>query len=370
MSRGDLGRTGSYIADEKTPVGQLDWKFKAEYGCYSSPVISQGIVYFNSSAGYVYAVNASNGKTHWVFKREAYVGDSPAILDDMLYVSGLDSFLYAINAKTGVEAWRFKAGDMIMSSPAIYAGKAYFGSYDGHLYAVDIRTGKEIWKFKTQGNGQPINSFPEPGHRDPYDYDNLGAIVSDPAISNETVYFSSYDGYLYAIDANTGSEKWKFITNGYPTDPAISNETIYFGSHGSFYALDDKGQVKWKFSTENPKEYYSSAAVTNSIVYFTHSVNHNKSELEQHDQYSYSIYAVTEKTGEVIWESEILSHPHGLTISNKVLYFYGGDSIFAFNADTGKELWKFKTESSRYSEVAISEGKIYFCTEDYLYALK
>jgi outer membrane protein assembly factor BamB len=362
------------MADEKIPSGQLIWKFKANYDCYSSPVISQGIVYFNSSAGYLYAVDSNTGKIRWEFKRENYVGQSAAILNSVLYVSGLDSFLYAINAKTGIEEWRFKAGDMIMSSPAIYDKKVYFGSYDGHLYVLDANTGQEVWKFKTLGNGQPIDSFPNPGKRDPNDYVDLGAIVSDPAISKGVVYFSSYDGHVYALDANTGTEKWKFITNGYPTTPAISNETVYFGSHDSFYALDNKGQVKWEFSIEDSKKfYYSPAAVANDVVYFASFVNHNESNLEQYDQYSHYLYAATEETGQIIWKSEISSSAHWLTISNNFLYFYAGNSIFAFSTDTGKEQWKFEHESGFgvTSEVTISDGKIYFCGEDgYLYALR
>ncbi len=35
---------------------------------------------------------------------------------------------------------------------------------------------------------------------------------SPPAISGGLVYFSSNDGYLHGLDAQSGQEKWKFET--------------------------------------------------------------------------------------------------------------------------------------------------------------
>jgi outer membrane protein assembly factor BamB len=372
-----LERTGFYKTDEKIPSGQLDWKFKSDYGFCSSPVISQRVVYVNCAGGNLYSVGTNSGQTKWVFNREKWVGAAPTIFNNVVYVSGLDHFLYAVNAKTGVENWRFEAGDMIMSSPAISDRKIYFGSYDGFLYALDIDTGQEKWKFKTEGNGQPLNTMPQPDNVGDLDYYfDLGAIVSDPTISTGVVYFSSYDGYLYALDANTGAEKWKFITNGEPANsiPVVSNETIYYaGTDGYFYAIDNNGQLKWKFATEDPIwSSLSSAAVANGMVYFVNSFNHSKSFHEKYDQYSYFLYAVTEETGQMVWKSELPTRVIWITVSNNFLYF--GDSagfVFAFNANTGKEQWKYQAESSIYSEVVISEGKIYFCTEDgNLYALR
>jgi outer membrane protein assembly factor BamB len=52
----------------------------------------------------------------------------------------------------------------------------YIGSFDGRLYALDARTGQEKWSFKTDGE-----------------------VYSSPAVAGGVVYFSSTDGYLYAV---------------------------------------------------------------------------------------------------------------------------------------------------------------------------
>lgn len=361
--RGNLERTGLYDSNEKMTSGQLDWKLKVDNGWLSNPVISQGIVFVNGPGGNFYAVDAKSGESQWVFKRDKYVGSSPAISNHVVYVGGFDHFLYAVNAKSGVERWRYETGDMIISSPVVSDNTVYFGSYDGNLYALDANTGKEKWKYKTQGLDKPFNTSASP------EYEVLGAISSSPALSNGVVYFSSFDGYLYALEANTGEEKWKFNTgDGLTSTPAISNEIIYFGDYkGYLYAIDNKGQLKWKLKTQD-SALVSSATVSNGIVYFTSSLDGP----EYKPQNDYYLYAVEAESSKVLWKSKLSAIVYWLTISNSVLYF--GDKnggVFALDAAKGKELWTFKAESAISSEIVIAEGKIFFCTDDgYLYALR
>ncbi|HEX9110128.1 MAG TPA: PQQ-binding-like beta-propeller repeat protein, partial [Terriglobales bacterium] len=46
--------------------------------------------------------------------------------------------------------WAFKAGGPIVTSPAAADGVVYIGALDGHLYAIDQETGKEKWNFKSR----------------------------------------------------------------------------------------------------------------------------------------------------------------------------------------------------------------------------
>ena len=54
----------------------------------------------------------------------------------MVYVGSNDGRLYALDVETGQEKWRFKTGGPVASSPAIAGGVVYFSSLDGYLYAV------------------------------------------------------------------------------------------------------------------------------------------------------------------------------------------------------------------------------------------
>jgi hypothetical protein len=54
--------------------------------------------------------------------------------------------------------WTFKTEGPIIGSPAIANGVVYIGSIDGNLYAVDQETGKQKWKFKTLASRQVTSS--------------------------------------------------------------------------------------------------------------------------------------------------------------------------------------------------------------------
>ncbi len=56
---------------------------------------------------------------------------------------------------------------------------------------------------------------------DPFDF-----YLSSPTLANGNVYFGSGDGNVYALDAVTGSLKWKFQTGDVVhASPAIANGT-------------------------------------------------------------------------------------------------------------------------------------------------
>ena len=87
----------------------------------------------------------------------------------------------------GTPVSRCWTGYWMNSSAAIADGKVYTGSWDNNLYALDAKTGEEKWRFKTG------------------DW-----VLSTPAAVNGMVYFGSLDGNLYALNARTGRERWRF----------------------------------------------------------------------------------------------------------------------------------------------------------------
>src|SRR6202171_1885733 len=52
------------------------------------------------------------------------------------------------NASSLKLAWSFKTGDAVSASPTVVNGVVYVGSWDGYFYALDADTGSLIWKFQ------------------------------------------------------------------------------------------------------------------------------------------------------------------------------------------------------------------------------
>lgn len=274
-----------YAVDSKT--GKLKWKFKTggeqwsgEIGFLglkpadrymddlwdfflSSPVINPDkqnpSVFFGSSDGNVYALNANTGELKWKFGVKGSFHCSPVLYKNTLYVGSWDANLYAIDITTGKERWKFetvaKTGFKgIESSVAVANGLVYFGARDPFLFALNADTGKLVWKYDAA-----------------YSW-----IISSPVVANDVLYVGTSDTYaLLGLDAKTGKELFKFKANGYVySSPAIAGDTAYFGDFtGNFFAVNTKSLGKeWNsFSTENRKQF-APETLKNNLLDFSYVV--------------------------------------------------------------------------------------------------
>lgn len=228
------------------------WKPAAKYHndlwdyFLSSPALdfqdNGSALYFGSSDGFLYSVNAASGKLNWKFKTGGIIHSSPALRDGKVYIGSWDSKMYAIDAATGNEVWSYETGTKpgmngIQASPALDDGKVFFGARDGYFYALNAETGSLEWKYSAD------NSW----------------IISTAGAKDGVVYVGTSDSYLLlALDGKTGEEKFRFKTSGYVySSPAITGNTIFFGDFtGKMFALDvSSGGKKWKeFMTDSRKE--------------------------------------------------------------------------------------------------------------------
>src|SRR5690348_655921 len=82
--------------------------------------------------------------------------------------------------------WKATLTESIRSSPVLRGDVVYATCLDGCLYAFDAKTGRERWRFQTGA-----------------------AIHSTPSISESLVFTGSDDGALYALDRSSGRQVWK-----------------------------------------------------------------------------------------------------------------------------------------------------------------
>ena len=207
----------------------------------SSPTVLNGVVYFGSGDGNVYALDEASGTPKWKFQTGDVVHASPAIADGALFIGSWDSYFYALDAATGNEKWRFKTGEDpnihnqvgIQSSAAVMDGVVYFGCRDSNLYALDAASGQKKWAFNNKGSW----------------------VIGSPAVKDGKVYFATSDtSTLYALDANSGSAAMSLKYNRWPlfSSPAIAGNMLYMGSHeGKLIAIDLAAQkTAWTFQTD------------------------------------------------------------------------------------------------------------------------
>jgi len=226
--------------------------------------------------------------------------------------------------------WTFKTDGPIIGSPAVANGVVFIGSIDGNVYAVDQETGKQKWKFKTLASRQ---------------------VTSSPAVANGVVYFGGFDGVCYALEAETGKLKWTFLTE---YERRFEAKRLH-GYPPGYQTIPDSWDL-----------YTSSPAIFNGRVYFGSGDG--------------NVYALDAQTGVPQWKFATGDIVHASpAIAGNTLYIGSWDSyLYALDADTGQEKWRFKTGEDSFmhnqqgfqSSPAVADGMVYVgCRDGHLYAV-
>ena len=142
---------------------------------------------------------------------------TPLVADGVMYTTGSWSVVYAIDAASGELLWKydpqvprekaqFFCCDAVNRGVALWEDRVFVGTLDGYLIALNRNTGKVIWKVATIEPGQPF------------------AITGAPRIVGGKVVIGNggaeygVRGYVTAYDGESGDQVWRFYT--VPGDPS------------------------------------------------------------------------------------------------------------------------------------------------------
>lgn len=193
------------------------------------------------------------------------------------------------------------------------------------LYAVDRQTGAERWKLDT-------------------DVQITSALLVDEGI----VYFGADDGKLWAVNAATGHKKWRFeAQKAIRSAPALVDRIMYFGSDdGRVYAFDlETNERLWQFETGGPVQ--CTPAVYRGIVY-----------IASQDQY---LYALRRSNGTQVWRQTLSSsqvYGSPMVERDKVIVA-AGTHLIALDARYGDRRWVF-TAGDLITGTAAAAGRRVF----------
>lgn len=317
----------------------------------------------------IHVVHLSNGdvrpgKLKWKFTNNSRSYSTPTVMYDKVYIGKEDGYCYAIDALNGKVVWKFKTLGAVNSSPAVFNHQVFFGSMDGYYYAVDAQTGRLRWRFKTGGEkklgrkglwGMQPNIF---YMEDPFDF-FISSPVVDGKRNQETVYFGSTDGILYALDAENGRLKWKFATSGaIRSTPCIYEGMVYFGSWDKYvYALDkDSGKLVWKYQTKSDPENHLLEGIQASVT-----ADKGRIFIGSRDGYFYSLDA---KNGSLNWEYSTWPSWIASTsfVQDSIVFLGTSDSFKLIGLDvaTGKEKLSVKTKGYNFSSTTNLQNRLFF----------
>ncbi|GEM_PF-356700 len=315
----------------------------------------------------------TNLELKWAFRANASLVSSPTLVDGVVYFGSMDGYIFAVDAISGDKLWSFKTDYMVKSSVAVVAGKVYTGSDDGKIYCLDAKTGTKVWEVNA--GGIKYNDFSIS-----ITSATFGATIeprSSPVVFKNRVYVGSLDGNLYCINADTGTVIWKVQTGGsIHATPTIFENAIYIPSctpspNGHFYKLDLNGNIVWNLTIPYVLNrtlgagFYLLATPTVApdlgLVFLRNGL--------------YLNYAINASSGEIVWtyrgrynpgtpaqsggvtQKVAMLYTNGLVIFND---FYG---IVALNAKTGQEVWyTWLSRENLGGGLSQSYGRVYTTT--------
>lgn len=122
----------------------------------ASAAVRDGILYFGTEIGAVYALDWQKGEIAWTYAnpdRDQQIDSSPAVSQDKVVIGHGDKQLHAIDRQTGKGLWTVPTRAKIDASPVIAGDKVIVGSNDKQLYLVRLSDGEVLWKHNA---GQTI----------------------------------------------------------------------------------------------------------------------------------------------------------------------------------------------------------------------
>ena len=148
-----------------------------------SPALDEagGIIAVGSEDGGLYAYNALTGENlHWSpFRTDGKVWSTPVLRNGVAYFGSQDGSVYAVSLETGALVWRFDTGAAVVATPLVHKNLLIVGSFDRQLYALGLNDGQPRWQVGA------ANWW-----------------WATPVSSGRAIYAASMDGNVYAVDDN------------------------------------------------------------------------------------------------------------------------------------------------------------------------
>ncbi|HEC76638.1 MAG TPA: hypothetical protein ENI33_05225, partial [Thermoplasmatales archaeon] len=215
-----------------------------------------GTVYFEThgKTSYLYAI-LPNGTLKWKFETEGYVSSTPAIYNNTIYFTDMYGYLYALDFDGNLK-WIFDLKYKSLCNPSV--------DKNGVIYCSTALPGRVNRIYAVYPNGTLKWEWISPfgGSGDTHGF----------AITNDTIYFSTYEGILYALDFD-GNVKWyadlstSYTPSPYSNLPAVGKDgTIWITCnrydrgtgplHAYLYAFTPDGEKKYEIKLVSSEPYY------------------------------------------------------------------------------------------------------------------
>ncbi|MCL7931203.1 PQQ-binding-like beta-propeller repeat protein [Halomonas llamarensis] len=235
-------------------------------------------------------------------------------------------------------------GNPIQSPIIVSDGMVFFSTYEGTLYAVDEHDGSLIWSSDV--------------------FDERGSNI---ALNESLIFFGeglitessrTYGGKVVALNKHTGEEVWSYSTDAFSGIWGITTHAgnVFFSTRNEVYAVDAlSGEERWQLS---PVDFFGGLSSKDGLVYF--------------QERTTDVYALDAVSGEIIFsyksDVEANYNPGGVAIAlheDNFIFTSGNREepfIYSYSID-GTKNWEAPLHGISRSSVVVDDCCIFLGTE-------
>ena len=234
-----VGSADGHIYGLNAATGELRWKVTAAGPVLGAITIDGDKAYVGASDGTFRAIQIQTGEVVWNYTGvKGYVECQPLIDGDNVVFGAWDNTLYALNKHTGKEVWKWTGGltRMHFSPAAVWPvaahRKIFIADPKRALTAINRETGETVWRTyqsqvresigisedreriyaKTMNDSIVCYSAVEDKPKQVwatsvgFGYEHAPSMLME---KEQTVYGSTKEGLLFALDTRSGALLWK-----------------------------------------------------------------------------------------------------------------------------------------------------------------
>lgn len=329
------------VVEEPVP-SKIGWRYDAKAKINGGIALAGDLLIFDTFDRQVVALEAATGKPRWVSSSDNVIMSTPVISNGLIVVG------------TGRNAGHNHDGGFVYESGNMADATDIWGRPEGdHIIALRASDGSVAWSYRTAGENMP-----------------------SPAIVGNNVIFANGDSHAYALRLSSGDPAWRIDTDGLSTmaSATAANGRVmlsvcnFMQATAHTYAVAPaSGEVIWEVPFGNCD---SSPTVGAGAVYLS-GISGNQDAVGFGGRAV--IAAVDEKTGSLRWRYESPSNGAYTSVGSSERAIAGmfdsgvyyqalptEDAFVAFNAQTGKELWRVRTAAPVKMSAVVRKGRIYF----------
>jgi outer membrane protein assembly factor BamB len=280
--------------------------------------------------------------TLWLFGSQTSILFDPTVgPDGSAYYATTDNKLGAVSG-TGVHRWIVDLNAQVMAPVALQGNSLYVGTSSQQIRAYSV-AGNLIWKRDIDKN-----------------------IKTSIAVSGDNkLFFGTINGFLYAMDGNTGAVLWKFYVDTEVGPPSIGRDgTVYIVGNTFMNAVNPaNGHVFWRKDVFN----FSNVPIVfdgqDHIVYIRRG-----GFVDCYDLQGNILWEAYDDAGTVINANMVQPIIYGDML---IFAASGGGDFYAMDLNSGTVLWQYSTANStnplQYSPTAMStlavdaQGTVFMC---------